>query len=147
MAFINVRDSGTAQVATNVVSYAGDTVETQIINICDPVTPANQLGIDSSGRARVKPVFADTFLSPGAVSVGVAATLIATTTSTRVKITIQNFSTAATNEVVYLGGSTVTTSTGIALLDGNSRTFENTGAIYGIASITTSVRLLVETGS
>ena len=148
MSFIYVKDTGSAQVATNTVNYAGDTVETQIINICDPSTPANQLAIDSTGRARVKAVTADTFTSPAAVEVGIAATLIRTSTSTRVRITVQNFTEGATNATIYLGGSTVTASTGIAILDGNSRTFENTGSLYGIvASVTTSVRILEETGS
>ena len=148
MPYINVKDTGPGQVATNVVSYAGDTVETQIINICDPSTPANQVAVDSTGRARVKPPMADTFLSPAVVSVGLAATLIRTSTSTRVRITVQNFSEGATNATIYLGGSTVTSSTGIALLDGNSKTFENTGSLYGtVVSTTTSIRILEETGS
>lgn len=147
MAFINVKDTGPAQVATNVVSYAGDTVETQIINICDPSTPANQLAIDSTGRARTKPPMASTYLSYS-VSAGIAATQIVSSSTSNLKVTIQNFSEAATNATVYLGGSTVSTSTGIALLDGNSRTFENTAALYAIVvSTTTSVRVLVETGS
>lgn len=145
MASIAVKDTGTALVATNVKTYQTETVELQLINIADGTTPDSQLAISSSGAAKVQEELPDSLLSPAVVGVANSATLISAASSTRRKITIQNFTEAASNPVVYVGGLTVSTSTGIALLDGNSRTFETTAAIYGIVVTgTVNVRLLVE---
>lgn len=93
-----------------------------------PVTPSNQ------------PIGAAAF-TPNQVSVGSSATLIAAARTGvsgtgRVSITVVN----TTTTPVYLGGSGVTTGTGVPLagIVGASATFNTTAAIYGIVSTGTA---------
>jgi len=146
MASILVKDTGTAKVATKVVTYEADTVEIQVVTLCDGVTPDNQILIDGNKALLVNQFQANTLTSVTAVGVTTSATLIKAATSTRKKITLQNYTDAGTNPAIYIGSAGVTTGSGIAMLDGDSRVFENTDAIYGIVgSGSALIRILEET--
>lgn len=71
-------------------------------------------------------------MTPAQVSVGATATLIAALRSGRNSITVENTGTTA----IYLGGSGVTTSTGVLLpgVLGASITLNYSGALYGITT-------------
>lgn len=66
------------------------------------------------------------------VPAGTSATLIRSIGNTAENITIRNLSPITT---VYVGGASVTTSTGLPLTPGSEvRLFKVTGAIYGITA-------------
>lgn len=95
----------------------------------------------SSSVAPIR-VQANQTTSYAAVSVGVAATLIAAANTSRGNIMVQNLGTG----VVYLGtDASVTTANGIELAVGQVVTLTNDDAIYGISTIAaTDVRYLEE---
>jgi hypothetical protein len=75
-----------------------------------------------------------------AVSVGTSAVLLSGASGPRERLIVQNLH---ASQILYVGGSDVTTSNGIRIAAGEAREFENlVGAVYGIASgATTDVRV------
>lgn len=145
---IAVKDTGTALVAAKVMSFDGETVESQLIGLIDGTTPTFQMGVTSTGRGKVEDLFANTITSASVVGVTASATLIIAANSSRVQVRLQNYTDGATNSTIFIGGSTVSTATGIALLDGDTMVFKNRGAVYGIiASGTANIRILEETAT
>lgn len=95
--------------------------------------PATQLVTSSIG----------TSIATAAVSVGTSATLLSAADSLRQAVTIQNNDASAD---LYVGGSGVTTATGIKVPAGGSITLDKTtAAIYGrVSSGTVDARVLEE---
>jgi hypothetical protein len=73
------------------------------------------------------------------VSVLVTATLLAEADADGITVTV-----SPVGGTVYLGGSTVATTTGLPLAAGNGMSFdlEPSGKLYAIAAATTAVRVL-----
>lgn len=67
----------------------------------------------------------------GTVSVGASATLIRAARTSRDAVIIQN---VHASQVLYLGDSAVTTSTGLKVAAGESIQLPTCGDVYGIAS-------------
>jgi hypothetical protein len=81
--------------------------------------------------------------STNQISVGTTATLIIAATkpnTSRQSVTIYNTSGAT----VFIGGSTVTTSTGHGIVAGGSLTLAVSGAVYGIVVTSTSTVSYIE---
>lgn len=75
------------------------------------------------------------------VSVAASATQIVSTRATRRGVIIKNTDASAT---IYLGGATVTTSTGHALAAGEAITIPTTIAVYGIVASSTATATYLE---
>ena len=141
---IQVPDSGAALVASKVVTYEAESCEIQLVLLADGTTPSYNAGVTSRSHLKVDQEAPDSYTSY-LVGVTAGADIIVPANSNRKKVTVQNFTDGATNSTIYIGWSTVSTSTGIALLDGSSREFTNKGALYGIvASGTVYLRVLEE---
>lgn len=146
---IAVKDTGTAEVGTLKALVDGITTEFQAIALVDGTTPTQVAAVRADGRIEFDSPYTNLIHSyTVTIATGTSPTLILNT-SNRVKLTLQSFSLTATNATIYIGGSTLTSSTGYALLDGNSKVIERMkGSIYGIldagTTTTTPIRVFEE---
>lgn len=146
---VAVKDTGTAEVGTLRSVVDGITTEYQAIVIVDGTTPTQISTVRADGRIEFDSPYTNLIHSyTVTIATGTSPTLILNS-SNRVKLTLQSFSLASTNATIYLGGSTLTSSTGYALLDGNSKVMERMkGSIYGIldagTTTTTPIRVFEE---
>jgi hypothetical protein len=103
--------------------------------LADPTTPDNQLKIDTSGRLDTK---RSSSFTTAQVSVGIAATSIASSDNTREEINIKN----GGSDNLWIGPAGVTSGSGFLIEPGETWVKRNfTGEVYGLAGVTLTVYL------
>lgn len=114
----------------------------QHITLADSADPNNKGTINAKGELIVSfPGVTSSVYTEVLVAMGITSTSLFSSNTERRKATIQNFSEAGTNDVVYYGIGVGVTGygKGVALLDGDSADFETyTGdlrAILGLSAV------------
>ena len=149
MSNINVRDygdeaPGSTPVGTTSGFLDGVTADIQVIAILDPTDFSKLVKVDLNSL-RVSETSPGTPISKAISCTNGITTLLADCSTAKSKVIVQNFTTAATNDICYFGGTTVSASTGYALLDGDSYILDNfKGKLYAyIATTTSSIRVTI----